>query len=222
MKTALALASLAVVLTACQSPDLRDYHPAAAHPFQMREQIVRLPLAGVTAEAAATNAVAFGLKRPNNGSTFVVLADETVGPAVRAALMAGAGVDPRDIVVAVLPEAPEIMRTDRQAIAAGCYDSPQVMSGKDYLTKLDDGLNRSNTDSKLYGCSVRRNIAAMTDDPRTLFGPVHSAPRDGAIAGNVYGKYVKGEPTYSKSVLPTTMTTESTLSAGSGGSMGSK
>lgn len=222
MKNALVFAALALSLTACQNPDLRAYHPAAAHPFEMREQIVRLSLAALTAENAAARAVAFGKQRPNNGSTFVILADDSVGPAVRAALVNGAGIDPRDIVVAVLPEAPEIMRTDRTAIAAACSEQPKVMSRGNYFWTLDDGLSHNNSNSKLYGCSVRSNIAAMTDDPRTLFGPVHDAPRDGALAGNVYGKYVKGEPTYSKAVLPTTATTDSKLSEGSGGSKGEK
>jgi type IV pilus biogenesis protein CpaD/CtpE len=184
MKTA-AIITAALALAACQSDPPTRYAAQAEHPFEIRESYHDIQLGGLSIDELQARAWSFGIGRPNNGSTFTMTADSVAARLIVSSLMS-AGVAAEDIIVVSSQQETKIRRIDRIAIANGCYGAPQP--GTPFA--LDDGFGHSNANSALLGCAVRRNIAAMTDDPRTLFNKVTDPGRDGARADNVYKKWV--------------------------------
>lgn len=180
------------VLVGCQSADPAAYHHDAAHPYRITEASVRLPLIGDTPEAAAEKARSFAAERPNNGSSFIVSAETGIANAVRVALLR-AGIDPRDIRVVPDGRPWEVVRTDRFVVAEGCVRVPRKMALTDYLFGTEDGFRHDGSNGELLGCSVRRNIGEMVDDPRALAGPVHDAERRGVRGQAVLDKYGKDQ-----------------------------
>lgn len=203
----------ALLVGACQNPDPAAYHHSLAHPYQVSDSTVRAPLAGLEPERAAERAGQFAAERPNNGSSFIVVGPTDTANAVRIALLR-AGVLPADIRLVPEGAPAEIIRTDRFAHVAGCQGEAGSKSRLGYLFNIEDGYSRDNSDSKLFGCSVRRNVVEMVDDPRTLTGIAPNQGRDGARAGQVYGNWVKGLHTGGRGEVTETGTTTSTLSGG--------
>lgn len=200
-----------VALAACNGP-IESYHHAAAHPFAVQRAVVRLPLTNAASSAVAEYVGNFGLARPNNGSVFVITATRATADTAAQALLR-TGVSARDIYIVDDARDVEVARRDLSASAENCYADPtRGMRGF-----YDDGLGHENTNAVLFGCAVRRNIAVMADDPRTLVTAAPSAGREGARAAVIYNAWVKGDATQSKATLPTTATTESNLSATGGG-----
>jgi type IV pilus biogenesis protein CpaD/CtpE len=184
MKVA-AITIAALMLTACQSEVSTRYVVQVDHPFEIRESFHEIQLGGLSVDELQARAWSFGVGRPNNGSTFAVTADSVAAELIHGSLMA-AGVAGEDIIIVSSPQTTTIRRIDRIAIAKGCYGAPEPESP----FVLDDGFGHSNADSMLLGCAVRRNIAAMTDDPRMLFNKGTDPGRDGAKADNVYKKWL--------------------------------
>ena len=211
MRTLL-LVPVLMALAACQNPDLTAYHHAAAHPVELRESQLSMAL-GTEVGLAATRARQFAAQRPNNGSSFVISAEPALAEAVRAAVLA-AGVDQRDVSMVPPAGAPDLTRIDRFASVPGCTLPPTRLPAETLLTRLDDGFGHDNSNASLLGCSVRHNMVQMTDDPRTLVGPVMTDGRDGARAGEVYTKWTKGPPTYSNARLPSWSTSSATTGTG--------
>ncbi len=54
-----------------------------------------------------------------------------------------------------------------------------------------------NLRTKNFGCFSQQNLAAMISDPRDLVAPALVSDNDAARAGDVYNKFVTGEPTSS-------------------------
>jgi type IV pilus biogenesis protein CpaD/CtpE len=183
----------ALLLSACQADGPTRYHVIAEHPFQIREDLYTFELTGKSAAEVERTAVYAGSSRPNNGSSFTVAADAMTGEIVRRRLLE-TGVAPNDVLLAAPMSGALITRIDRTAHVANCTATPESFFDP---TKLDDGLGRENSNSALFGCAVRRNVAAMTDDPRTLFNAGQATGRDGARGAEVYGKWVKGQSTES-------------------------
>lgn len=199
----------ALLLSACQADGPKRYHVTAEHPFQILEELRSFALGGTSAGEVEKTAAYAGSSRPNNGSSFTVAADAMTGEAVRRRLLE-TGVAPGDILLAAPTGGAQILRIDRVAIATNCAATPEPYFNP---TKLDDGLGRENSNSALFGCAVRRNVATMTDDPRTLFNADQATGRDGARGAEVYGKWVKGQPTES-SGGPSAQSTSSLSSMG--------
>ncbi|MEW5728788.1 MAG: CpaD family pilus assembly lipoprotein [Pseudomonadota bacterium] len=198
----------AVLLSAgCQSADPAAYHHELAHPYRLTEASVRLSLAGMTAENAASQARDFAAERPNNGSTFIVSAPTEIANAVRVALLRS-GIDAREIRLVPEGEPAEVVRTDRFATVVDCIGPPQRQSFWDNVFGTEDGFRHDNSNSKLLGCAVRRNIVEMTDDPRALGGPVHQEGREGTRGADVWGKYSTGQSPAAGVALPTWSTTK--------------
>lgn len=191
--TRAALLAAALLLSACQADGPHRYHVMAEHPFQIRETQQAFDLAGKGAAEVERTATLAGSTRPNNGSSFAVHADAMTGSVVRRKLLES-GVAPSDILLTAPGGPARIVRIDRMAFAANCTAAPQPAFD---LTSIDDGFGHENSNSALFGCAVRRNIAAMTEDPRTLFNAEAATGRDGARGAEVYGKYVKGQSTES-------------------------
>lgn len=199
---------IAVLLAAgCQNSDPAAYHHELAHPYRLTEASVRLPLAGATAEDAASRARDFAAERPNNGSTFIVSAPTPVANAVRVALLRS-GIDSRDIRLVPEGEPAEVVRTDRFAAVVDCIAPPRRQSFWDNVFGTEDGFRHDNGNSALLGCSVRRNIIEMTDDPRALAGPVHPEGREGTRGADVWGKYSTGQSPAAGVTLPTWSTSK--------------
>jgi pilus biogenesis lipoprotein CpaD len=177
-------------LAACNHTTPAAYHEAAAHPVVLSESKADVTLAGLDAAGRDQRAAQFAANRPNDGSSFTVAGDAVTAEAVRRVLLAN-GVAAQDIAV-VAAATPGITRIDRIAHVAGCEVAPEAQS---LFGELDDGLQHSNANSALLGCATRRNIAAMTADPRSLFVAGSYTGRDGARAADVYGKYTKGQHT---------------------------
>lgn len=203
----------AVLLAACQNPDPAAYDHALAHPYQVAETSVRAPLAGLAPELAAERAFHFAAERPNNGSSFIVVAPADAANAVRIALVKS-GVKVSDIRLVPEGVPAEIIRTDRFGVAGACRGEGGSKTQSQYLFRIEDGYGRDNSNSHLFGCSVRRNIVEMVDDPRTLTGASPNQGRDGARAGQIYGKWIKGEHTGGAGEVTNSTTTTSTLSGG--------
>lgn len=196
MNRAAIAAGVSILLAGCQPPPRpADYHVLAQHAFAIRESVHDLQLAGASDREMDARVQAFATGRPNNGSSFTVSADPVTGALIRTALIA-TGVAPADILLTPSSSAPALRRLDRIAIATGCYGAPTPHAG----LALDDGFSHDNTNSALHGCSVRRNVAAMADDPRTLFNESPAAGRDGARAADVYGKWTRGRRTDSEAL----------------------
>lgn len=199
-------------LAACNSTTPPDYHEEAAHPFVLSESKADISLAGLGAGARDQRAAFFAANRPNDGSSFTVAGDTATVEAVRRVLLAN-GVAVQDIAV-VAAATPGITRIDRIAHVAGCEVAPEVRS---LFGTLDDGIQHSNANSALLGCAIRRNIAAMTADPRALFASGTYSGRDGARAADVYGKYTKGQHTEVPGDLLAPRTSDLDSSGGGGG-----
>ena len=214
MKPILSIAAAALLLAACQNPDPRAYHHAAAHPFQVREASASLPLQDLGADAAAGRAAAFAAERPNNGSSFIVAAPQAVGEAVVAALM-GTGVLRHDIRLVPDRTPARVVRTDRFGSVGGCKPTPRDLLPAEYVTNIDSGYGHDNSNSVMFGCAVRNNIARMAADPRSLLGPRPAGGRDGSRAAVVYDRWVQGEQTSSEAQLSNDGTTTSVLAGGS-------
>lgn len=202
-----------LLLAGCQNPDPAAYNHALAHPYQVAETSVRSPLAGLAPELAAERATQFASERPNNGSSFIVVAPVDAANAVRIALLK-AGVNGSDIRLVPEGAPAEIIRTDRFAIVGDCRGAPGSKTRSEYLFRIEDGFGRDNSNSRMLGCSVRRNVVEMIDDPRTLTGVSPNQGRDGARAGEVYNKWVKGQHTGGAGQIKESATTTSTLSGG--------
>lgn len=213
MKPILATAAAVLLLAACQNPDPRAYHHAAAHPFQVREASASLPLQDLGADAAAGRAAAFAAERPNNGSSFIVAAPDGVGEAVVTALM-GTGVLRHDIRLVPDGAPAKVVRTDRFGSVGGCNPTPRTLTQTEYVENIDSGYGRDNSNGVMFGCAVRNNIAQMADDPRSLLGMRPAGGRDGSRAAVVYDRWVQGEHTGSESQLSNDGTTTSVLAGG--------
>lgn len=183
----------ALLLAACQGDGPKRYHVIAEHPFQIREDLREFDLTGQSTSEVERIAFYAGASRPNKGSSFTIFADAMTGEAVRRRLLE-AGVAPGDILLVAPTAGARIARIDRLAFVANCMATPEPYFN---LGKIDDGLGRENSNSALFGCAVRRNVAAMTEDPRNLFNADASTGREGARGAEVYGKYVKGQATES-------------------------
>lgn len=203
----------ALLVGACQNPDPGAYHHSVAHPYQLTESSVRAPLAGLEPERAAERATQFAAERPNNGSSFIVVGPTDTANAARIALLRS-GVAATDIRLVPEGTPAEIIRTDRFGHVAACQGEAGSKSRLGYLFHIEDGFGRNNSDSKMFGCSVRRNVVEMMDDPRTLTGIAPNQGRDGARASQVYGTWVKGEHTGGNAQIIITGTTSSSLSGG--------
>lgn len=207
-----AVLSVAMVLAACQNPDIDAYHHDAAHPYRVTEASTRMPLAPIPADRLSDAVRAFAAERPNEGSSFIVSAPTDVAIEARSALLR-AGIDARDI--RVVPEGHgEIIRTDRFARVENCNPPVGQKERNSYLFGIEDGWRRDNANSRMFGCSVRRNIVEMVDDPRSLMGPVKAVGRDGGRAATVYETWAKGQNPAAKINLETGPTTTSTLAGG--------
>jgi type IV pilus biogenesis protein CpaD/CtpE len=182
-----------LLLSACTADGPKRYHVMAEHPFQIREDLREFDLTGKGTSEVERLALHAGATRPNNGSSFTVAADLMTGEVVRRRLLE-AGVAPSDILLIAPSERARILRVDRTASVANCVATPEPFFNP---VKIDDGLGLENSNSALFGCAVRRNIAAMTDDPRTLFNVSGFTGRDGARGAEVYSRYVKGQATES-------------------------
>ena len=196
----------------CTTPPAQ-YHDVAAHQYELRQSGTEVALTnrgGAEVDAVARD-LAFA--RPNNGSTFTLTADNVTALRVMR-VMREAGVRREDIQLVAAPQPISLARTDRTAIAAGCYGAPESMLG---FGRLDDGYGHNNANSELLGCAVRRNIAAMTDDPRALVVAEPMTGRSGARGAAVYDKYVTGEPTPANQPLPTPRTASNSVDGGAGG-----
>jgi type IV pilus biogenesis protein CpaD/CtpE len=207
MKPTLIIAAL--LLSACQADGPKRYHVMAEHPFQIREDLRTFELGGKSTSEVEQTAAYAGASRPNNGSSFAVAADAMTGEVVRRRLLE-TGVAPSDILLVAPTGGANITRVDRTAYVANCAATPESFFNP---TKLDDGLGRENSNSALFGCAVRRNVATMTDDPRTLFNAGQATGRDGARGAEVYGKWVKGQPTESTGG-PSALSTSTLATAG--------
>jgi type IV pilus biogenesis protein CpaD/CtpE len=183
----------AIFLSGCQADGPKRYHVMAEHPFEIRETAQEFDLTGKSAAELERLVKHAGATRPNNGSSFAVSADAMTGDAVRRLLLE-VGVPPADILLIAPTSGARILRIDRIAHVANCVATPEPYFNP---AKIDDGLGHANSNSALFGCAVRRNIAAMTEDPRTLFNAGASTGRDGARAADVYGKWAKGQATES-------------------------
>ena len=211
MRKACAL-SIAVMLSACQNPDIGAYHHAAAHPYKVTEASTRLRLDRIPDGGLYDAVQAFAAERPNEGSSFIVSAPTDAAVEIRGALIR-AGVDPRDI--RVVPEGQgEIVRTDRFARVENCNPAVTAMDQKSYFLSIDDGWRRDNSDARTLGCSIRRNVVEMVDDPRSLVGPVKNEGRDGGRAATIHQAWTKGDNPASKTKLDGGSTTNSVLSGG--------
>jgi type IV pilus biogenesis protein CpaD/CtpE len=140
----------------------------------------------------------------------VITADASTAHRIQAAIIA-TGVRPADVGIVASAQPVGVERRDLVASVDGCYGGPRSVVG---LWTLDDGFNHDNANSALLGCAVRRNIAAMTDDPRTLMAAEPASPRDGARGAAVYGNWSRGEATASKAQLPSALTQSSGSAAG--------
>ena len=167
-----------------------DYNELAAHPFVITQSTVQMDLAGIDARDRDARIRAFAVARPNDGSTFTVAADAAARTAVRQTLLA-AGVPARDVAV-VAATGTTITRVDRFAHADGCEAAPMPEFRPGLI---DDGYGHSNANGALFGCAIRRNIAAMTADPRDLIAQEPTAGREGVRAAAIYDKWSKGQPT---------------------------
>jgi type IV pilus biogenesis protein CpaD/CtpE len=207
------IATVAVVgllLTNCTTPPTQ-YHDVVQHPYELRETAASMDLSGAATPAAIARVTQFAAARPNNGSTFVVTADATTAARLRKAIVA-AGVNARDIRLVPADKPVRIDRKDVVAAVAGCTGGPRSTLG---IGQLDDGYTHDNANSALLGCAVRRNIAAMIDDPRTLMAAEPESPRDGSRAAAVYGNYSKGEETAAHITLPSPRTATTGVEDGS-------
>ena len=213
MMRAIKLIVMAMAVAGCQSDaDFEQYHHPAKHPYEIAESEVSTTLIGLSENEMSKRIREFASNRPNNGSSFIVRATQFEAEAIVVKLFE-IGVDPRDIMVVDDNKTASISRIDRTATVAGCYGPPEPLLG---VGRVDDGFGYDNANSALLGCATRRNIAAMTDDPRTLFVSDPVTGRSGARAAAIYAKWVKGEAPNSSATLPDAKTTESSLSAGSG------
>lgn len=203
----------AFLLAACQNADPTSYHHAAAHPYEVTESSVDMPLEGLATDVAAERAAMFATDRPNNGSSFVVAASHDVAEAVLVVLL-HAGVDRRDI--RLVPDAipAKIVRTDRFGSVSACAPVPRSLAPWQYVRDIDDGYGRDNSSGSLFGCAVRGNIVQMLDDPRTLAVPRPASGREGSRAAAVHDRWIRGEHTGSKALLSNDGTTTSDLSGG--------
>ncbi|MGE4064146.1 MAG: CpaD family pilus assembly lipoprotein [Rhodospirillaceae bacterium] len=200
----------AIFMSACATDGPQRYHVMAEHPFELRETAVAFDLTGKTGAELERLAAHAGASRPNNGSSFAVSADAMTGDAVRRVLL-GTGVPPADILLIAPTGGARILRIDRKAFAANCTATPAPYFNPG---KLDDGFGHENSNSALFGCAVRRNIAAMTEDPRTLFNADPASGRDGARGADVYARWSKGQSTESAGGPTSQPTSTSTLSIG--------
>jgi hypothetical protein len=191
--------AVSLLLASCRTPPA-EYHDVVQHPYRLHENTASLDLAGHSPAEAIALAAQFARARPNNGSSFVITADAPTAHRIQAAVTA-TGVRMDDVRIVAAPQPVGIERRDLIADVEGCYGGPRSTVG---IWALDDGYGHDNANSALLGCAVRRNIAAMTDDPRTLMAAEPSAPRDGARGASVYDNWAKGESTASKAQLPAT------------------
>lgn len=207
----LAVVAGAALLGACHSAPPVDYHEAAAHPFVIVETPMQLPLGEMPLPDMAARAADLAATRPNAGSSFTIRADAAAAQAITRALMAQ-GVPSGDIEI-ISAQSASITRLDRTARVEGCDGAPASAFSPG---ALDDGYSHSNADSALLGCSVRRNIAAMTADPRTLVAAMPYSGRSGARAADIYAKWTKGEPTQASGEISAARTS-ALVSGGAGG-----
>jgi type IV pilus biogenesis protein CpaD/CtpE len=198
-----------LLLTGCTTPPA-EYHDVVQHPYALRETAVTLDLSARGPGDISQMVAQFGAERPNNGSRFVVTADADSARRIQAALRS-AGVRNADMQIVAAAQPMTVVRRDVAATVPGCIGAPRSMLG---FTTLDDGYGHDNANSALLGCAVRRNIAAMVDDPRTLGVAEPASAHDGARAAEVYGHWVKGEPTESRSVLPSARTATTGVESG--------
>jgi type IV pilus biogenesis protein CpaD/CtpE len=204
------VAVVGLLLTNCTTPPA-EYHDVVQHPYELRETATSLDLGGITTQATIARVTQFAAARPNNGSTFVVMADTVTATRLQKAIVA-AGVNARDIRLVPADKPVRIERKDVFAAVAGCTGGPRSVLG---VGQLDDGYTHDNANSALLGCAVRRNIAAMIDDPRTLMAAEPESPRDGSRAAAVYGNYSKGEETAAHITLPSPRTATTGVDEGS-------
>lgn len=197
----------------CTTPPAR-YHDVVAHPFELRRSGTEVALAN--RERADIDAVARDLAaaRPNNGSTFTLTADNPTATRLLAVLRRE-GVRREDILLVAAAQPVSLARTDRTAIATGCYGPPESVLG---FGRLDDGYQHDNANSRLLGCAIQRNIAAMSDDPRALVAADAMTGRDGARAADTYDKWIKGQPTPANQPLPSAKTASTSVDTGPGAS----
>ena len=202
MKRFALLALLGV--SACAAPPPPAYYPLAAHPFEIKEFGATVHLDAAAPAQMAEQARRFADARPNNGSSFTVRASTSAADAIARAILS-TGVAPQDIRVVASAEN-VVERIDRVVSPDGCEGAPEA-AFRPGLT--DDGYGHDNANAELFGCAVRRNIAAMADDPRNLMEADPVSPRDGARGANVYDNWAKGQPTVSRQQLelPKTATT---------------
>ena len=193
-----ALMITAVILAGCAGAPPQAFHDIAQHPIELRESSVHVALAGLSAPEAQAVGLQVADSRPNDGSRFTVVADAVTARAVRDGLNT-AGIAAQDIRVVDAARGMEIVRIDVVATASGCDPASVSISG---FGRIDDGFGHDNANSDLFGCAVQRNIAAMAADPRRLVVPAPFSGRDGVRAADVYGKWSRGQPTASSSVLP--------------------
>ena len=195
----------ALSIAACQNmeSELASYHHTVAHPFEVSERAESLSLDGVSENEVISEVRKFALARPNNGSSFVVIAGENMGLLIRKEILS-TGVESPDLLLLPAALGTEILRIDRLASVQDCYGPLERTFP---LGRLDDGFGYNNTNGTVFGCSVRRNIATMVDDPRTFVAPADLAGRSGARAAEVYKNWLEGLPTESRANLPNVQTT---------------
>jgi pilus assembly protein CpaD len=198
-KSVAAAVIVGLLLASCTTPP-QQYHTGAQHPFTLTETVAEVSLQGLRATDVDTLTADFAAARPNNGSSFTITADPSTAQRI-GRILRQAGVAASDVRLVAAAQPMSLLRTDRVAGVADCAGAPQPkpLWG---VASLDDGFGHDNANSALLGCAVRRNIAAMSDDPRALFGAEAWTGRDGGRAGEVMTKWGKGEATDSRQRLP--------------------
>jgi len=175
----------------------------AWHPFAIKEYGANVHLDAAAPAQMAEQARRFADARPNNGSSFTVRTRTELADAIARAILS-TGVAPKDIRVIASADS-VVERIDRVVTPEGCEGAPEP-TFRPGLT--DDGYGHDNANSQLFGCAIRRNIAAMVDDPRTLFASDAFSGRDGARSADVYTKWIKGQRTETESAASAMKTSD--------------
>lgn len=190
-------------LGGCAAPPPPAYHPLAEHPFAIKELAANAHLDATTPTLVVEQARRFADARPNNGSSFTVRAPSGAAETIARAILS-TGVAPKDIRVVTSADN-AIERIDRVVTPEGCEGAPEAAFRPGLA---DDGYTHDNANSALFGCAVRRNIAAMVDDPRTLVASDRFSGHDGARSADVYAKWIKGQRTETESAVSATKTSD--------------
>jgi type IV pilus biogenesis protein CpaD/CtpE len=151
----------------------------------------------------AEQARRFADARPNNGSSFTVRAGTNAADVIARAI-ASTGVAPADIRILSSAET-VVERIDRVVSPEGCEGAPETAFRPGLV---DDGYSHDNANGALFGCAVRRNIAAMVDDPRTLVASNRFSGRDGTRSADIYSKWTKGQRTETESAASAMKTSD--------------